>query len=407
MSGPLSGIKILDLTTVGFGPYATQILGDYGADIIKLESPEGDITRGIGPYRKPGMGHFFLNANRNKRSIVIDLKNPQGLRACQRLVQEVDVVISSVRPAAMERLGLGYADCQALNPSIIYVALVGFGQEGPYGPRPAYDDIIQGLSGMADMQGGREGPPRFVNASICDKIGSQFAVHATMAALFHRLRSGEGQLVEVPMLESLVGFNLVEHASGQSFVPAEGPAGYDRTLAEHRRPYATADGYVCVLPYNTKQWRAFFELVGRTDLVDAAMVNEPGLRSEKIGELYALVAEHVAKFDTEQLLAALHQADIPHGRATPLGELEQDEHLRSVGMFEQFEHPTEGPLRLVRPGVKLDKTPATIRSLPANLGEHSYEILREVGFTDAEIAELFSTRISLDGRVAEKADAAD
>jgi crotonobetainyl-CoA:carnitine CoA-transferase CaiB-like acyl-CoA transferase len=385
MPGPLAGIRILDLTSVGFGPYATQILGDYGCDVIKVESPEGDITRGITPYRNPGMGHFFLNANRNKRSVVLDLKQESAREACLKLVETADVLICSVRPAAMERLGLGYEDCRRANPKLVYVALVGFGQDGPYGPRPAYDDIIQGLSGMAAMQGGRDGPPRFVNASICDKIGSQFAVHATIAALFARDRLGEGQLVEVPMLESLVGFNLVEHAAGQSFEPPIGPAGYERSMVEYRRPYQCADGFVCVLPYNTKQWRAFFQAMHRPELLHDPRVTDPGLRSEKIGELYALVAECVAGWKTEELLAALQAADVPNGRATPLGELAEDEHLKAVGLFRHYDHPAEGRIRLARPGVGFSRTPAEIRTLPPVLGEHSIEVLREAGLDDARI----------------------
>ena len=246
MPGPLDGITVLDLTTVGFGPYGVQILGDYGADVIKVEAPpDGDITRGIKPYRNAGMGHFFLNANRNKRSIVLDLKNPKGKEALLRLVETADVLVSSVRPAAMERLGLGYGDCSAVNPKLVYVALVGFGQDGPYAKRPAYDDIIQGLSGMADMQGGRSGPPTFINASICDKIGSQFCAHATIAALFSRERTGEGQLVEVPMLESLVGFN---HGGAQRRHDLRAAAGQGRLRAHHGRipPALCDDGWLCL-----------------------------------------------------------------------------------------------------------------------------------------------------------------
>ena len=398
MLGPLAGIRILDLTTVGFGPYGTQILGDYGAEVIKVESPEGDITRGITPFRNSGMGHFFLNANRNKRCIVLDLKQASAVGACLRLVETMDAVICSIRPAAMARLGLGHEDCARANPKLIYVALVGFGQDGPYGPRPAYDDIIQGLSGMADMQGGREGPPRFVNASICDKIGSQFAVHATIAALFSRERTGEGQLVEVPMLESLVGFNLVEHQAGQSFEPALGPAGYERSMVEYRRPYETADGFVCVLPYNTKQWRAFFTAMGRPEMLDDPRVTEPKTRSEKIGELYEMVAECVGGWRTAELLAALQEADIPNGRATPMGELADDLHLKAVGLFQHFDHPSEGRIRLAGPGVGFSKTPAEIRTLPAALGEHSVEVLREAGLEEGEIEAMLAAGATLDGR---------
>lgn len=390
MAGPLAGVKIIDLSMVGFGPYGAQIMGDYGADIIKVEAPEGDITRGIAPFRNPGMGHFFLNANRNKRCVVLDLKKPAGREAMLKLVETADVVYTSVRPAAMERLGLGYEDCRKVNPKIIYVALVGFGQDGPYAKRPAYDDVIQGLSGMAAMQGGREGAPRFVNASVCDKIGSQFAVHSTIAALFHRERTGEGQLVEVPMLESLVGFNLVEHNAGHSFEPDLGPAGYERSMVEYRRPYETADGYVCVLPYTTKQWRAFFALMEKPELRDDPRVTDAKLRSEKIGELYEMVAQCVRDWTTEDLLAAMEQADIPHGRATPLGELAEDPHLQAVGLFRHYEHPTEGRIRLAAMGVKFSQTPTEIRSLPAALGEHSVEVLREAGYSPQEIERMLA-----------------
>lgn len=381
MPGPLDGVTILDMTTVGFGPYGTQILGDYGADVIKIESPEGDITRGLGPLRNPGMGPFFLNANRNKRSVVLDLKRPEERDMLLKLVETADVLVSSVRPAAMERLGLGYDDCRKANPKIIYVALVGFGQDGPYAKRPAYDDIIQGMSGMADMQGGRSGVPKFINASICDKIGSQFCAHATIAALFARERTGEGQLVEVPMLESLTGFNLVEHAAGQTYEPPLGPAGYERAMVEYRRPYATRDGYVCVLPYNTKQWQAFFMLMGRPEMVNDPRVTDTTIRSEKIGELYEMVSDCVGGWQTAAVLEALQKADIPSGPATGLGELSGDPHLQAVGLFQSFNHPTEGEITLVGPGVKFSKTPAGIFRLPAQLGEHTEEVLNAVGLT--------------------------
>lgn len=292
----------------------------------------------------------------------------------------------------------GYADCRRVNPRLVYVALVGFGQDGPYATRPAYDDVIQGLSGMAAMQGGRDGPPRFVNASICDKIGSQFAVHATIAALFARDRLGEGQLVEVPMLESLVGFNLVEHAAGQSFEPPIGPAGYERSMVKYRRPYQCADGFVCVLPYNTKQWRAFFQAMQRPELRDDPRVTDPRLRSEKIGELYALVAECVAGWKTDALLDALQAADVPNGRATPLGELAEDEHLKAVGLFRHYDHPTEGRIRLAGPGIGFSRTPAEIRTLPPVLGEHSLDVLREAGLDDARIEAMLAEGATRDGR---------
>ena len=404
MPGPLHGIRILDLTTVAFGPYATQILGDYGAEVIKVESPEGDITRNIAPFRNPGMGHFFIHSNRNKRCLVLDLKQPQGRDAFLRIAATVDAVVCSVRPAAMARLGLGYDDIRAVNPDIVYAALVGFGQAGPYAKRPAYDDIIQGMSGMADMQGGRSGPPRFVNASIADKISSQVVAHAVLAALFARERGAGGQMVEIPMYESLVAFNMVEHSAGQTFDPPLGPAGYERSMVEYRKPYPTTDGHVCVLPYNTKQWRAFFRRMSRDDLAGDPRVTDPKLRSEKIGELYVLVADLVKDWTTADLLAALEEADVPHGKVGTLAELPEDPHLKAVGLFRHIDHPTEGRVRVTRPPMSFEKTPAEIRTLPAALGEHSAAVLAEAGYTPGEIAALVEAGVTVDGRV--KRDAA-
>lgn len=405
MPGPLDGIKLLDLTNVGFGPYAVQILADYGADVIKVEAPEGDITRSIAPFKSPGMGHFFLNANRNKRAIVLDLKQQAGRDALLKLAADADGLLTSIRPAAMERLGLGYEDLKAVNPKIVYVALVGFGQAGPYAPRPAYDDVIQGMTGMADMQGGRSGPPQFVNASVCDKIGSQFAAHATLAALFSRERTGKGQLVEVPMLESIVGFNLVEHMSGQTFVPSLGEAGYERSMAEFRKPYATADGHVCILPYNVKQWRAFFQLMERPEMLEDQRVVDGKTRSEKIGELYEIVAECVAPWPTEDLLTALQAADVPSGPATRMNDLTNDPHLQAVGLFQEFDHPTEGRIRLAGPGVKFSETPAGIRTLPAHLGADTRAVLKEAGYSEAEIDDLCADGAAVDGLAALKSAA--
>ena len=297
----------------------------------------------------------------------------------------------------MERLGLGYKDCKTFNPKIIYVALVGFGQSGPNAKLPAYDDIIQGVSGMAAMQGGRNGNPTFVNASVCDKICSQIAAHATLAALLSRATNGAGQLVEVPMFEAMVGFNLVEHQSGMIFEPPLGPTGYERSMVEHRNPYATKDGFVCALPYTTKHWQTFFSIMEREEMVEDPRVTDPKLRSEKIGELYELVSELVSDWHTKELLEALVAGDIPHGEATMLDDLFDDSHLNAVGFFQSHSHPTEGNIKLTSPPVKLSETPTSIRELPPVLGQNSSEILRELGYSEIDIQDFYEQEISLDG----------
>jgi crotonobetainyl-CoA:carnitine CoA-transferase CaiB-like acyl-CoA transferase len=405
MSGPLDGVRILDLTTVGFGPYGVQILADYGADVIKVEALEGDITRGIAPMSNPGMGHFFINANRNKRSIALDLKQTGARDALLKLIQGADAIITSIRPAAMERLGLGYEDCKVANPSIVYVALVGFGQEGPYARRPAYDDVIQGLSGLADMQGGPDGAPAYVKASICDKICSQFCAHATLAALFHKERTGSGQLVEVPMLEAMVGFNMIEHNAGHTFIPNQGSTGYARAMAPDRRPHATLDGYVSILPYNTRHWQSFFKLMGQEHMVNDLRVIDPKTRSIKIAELYEMASKAVASWKTDELLAALQENDIPNGRAMPLDHLAEDEHLKAVGIFQEYDHPTEGRIRHARPAVKFSETPQEVRLYPQTLGQDTVAVLEEVGFTRDELQELHQTGAIFDATSKKKAAA--
>jgi crotonobetainyl-CoA:carnitine CoA-transferase CaiB-like acyl-CoA transferase len=398
MSGALTGFRILDLTSVAFGPYATQIAGDNGADVIKIESPAGDITRDIQPARSRGMGSFYLNANRNKRSLVLDLKKPAGREALLRLAQDADVLVHSVRQDAMNRLGLGYEDCRAVNPNLIYVAAIGFRSDGPYAGKAAYDDIIQGLSGMVAMQALTTGEPRYVPSSIADKIASMHLAYAISTALLHRERSGEGQLVEVPMLECLVGFNLVEHAAGMLFDPPLGEPGYSRSRAPSRKPFATKDGHVCMLPYTQKHWQSFFRLVGRTEMVDDPRVTDPVRRSQSFDALYRLVAELVADWETEPLLRALDEADIPAGRVNGFADLFHDPQLTATGFLGFREHPTEGRIVVTENPIGFSKSPGDIRRLAPHHGEHSVEVLREAGYSDDEIVRLVEDGVTGDGR---------
>jgi len=398
MSGALSGYRIIDLTSVAFGPYATQILGDNGADVIKIESPAGDITRDIQPARSRGMGSFYLNANRNKRSLVLDLKKPAGRAVVLRLLKDADLIVHSVRQDAMDRLGLSYADCRAVKPDIVYVAGVGFRPGGPYAGKAAYDDIIQGLSGMVAMMALTTGEPRYVPASIADKIASTHLVYAMTMALLHRERTGEGQQVDVPMLESLVGFNLVEHAAGMLFDPPLGEPGYSRSRAPFRKPFATKDGYVCMLPYTQAHWQRFFKLTGRPDMVDDERVTDAVKRSQSFDALYRIAAELAAGWETEALLKALDEADIPAGRVNDFADLFTDPQLTSTGFLHTEEHPTEGRIVVTENPISFSKSPGGIRSLAPRMGAHSVELLREAGYTDGEIDALLQDGVTMDGR---------
>ncbi|MGV3627254.1 MAG: CaiB/BaiF CoA transferase family protein, partial [Betaproteobacteria bacterium] len=316
MSGPLAGLTVVDLTTVVMGPYATQILGDLGASIIKVEAPGGDNVRHVGPMKNRGMGHMFLHLNRNKKSIVLDLKQPAGRDALLKIAAKADVLIYNIRPQAMQRLRLGYADVAAVNPRIIYVGAYGFGQQGPYAARPAYDDLIQGMSGLPWLlqQSGAE-EPRYIPATLADRIVGLHAVYAVTTALYHRERTGTGQAVEVPMFECMSQMILGDHFGGRTFDPPAGAAGYARVLAPQRKPFRTKDGYICVLMYNDKQWQGFFRLIGRDDLYhDDPRFNSHENRSARSAEVNAFVAGEMPKRSTGDWLSVLMAPDIPAAR---------------------------------------------------------------------------------------------
>lgn len=389
--GPLAGVRVIDMTTVIMGPYATAILADYGADVIKVEPPGGDVMRHGGYMRNAGMGALFLQINRNKRSVVLDVKKKEGHAALLRLCGSADVFIHNVRPAGMRRAKLGDADLRAVNPRLVYVSLVGYGQSGPYAPLPAYDDLFQGRVGIASLiasVGGIE--PRFVPVTMVDRIVGLNAVHTVLAALYHRERTGKGQAVELPMLETMAQFVLGDHMGGRSFEPPVGAPGYSRLLTPDRRPYRTRDGYVCTLVYTDKQWRAFYRAIGRSDeeFADDPRLQTQASRSRYFGELYTLVAEELAKKTTAEWLDLLQRYDIPVGPLNGLDDLIDDPHLADVGFFQQMEHPTEGGVRMVGVPSTWSETQPAIRRHTPNLGEHSEEVLAEAGFTAQEIEDL-------------------
>jgi len=386
MPGPLHGVRVLDLTTVVMGPYATQILADFGADVVKVEPPEGDIMRYAWPFRFKGMGHIFLNANRNKRGIVLDLKRPEARQACLALAKNADVLVYNIRPQAMARLKLGYEDVKAVNPHIIYVGAFGYSQSGPYAAKAAYDDLIQGASGLPWLlrEAGAESP-RFVPATMADRSVGLHVVNAVCAALYSREKTGKGQRVDVPMFESLLQSVLGEHMGGFTFEPQLGEGGYTRMLSKHRRPYETKDGYVCVLIYNDKHWKAFFEMIGRQDmLADARFASAEG-RSRNFDAVYGFVSDEMAKRSTAEWLSALERADIPVQRMNSLEDILRDPHLAAIGYFREFEHPTEGRLRSMKVPSEWSETAPEIRRHAPRLGEHTREVLREAGYTDAQV----------------------
>ncbi|WP_398491839.1 CaiB/BaiF CoA transferase family protein [Variovorax sp.] len=388
MSGPLEGVRIVDMTSVLMGPYATQILGDLGADVIKIEPPGGDTVRGIGPARHAGMGGIFLHANRSKRSVVLDLKQPAGREALLRLAAEADVLIYNVRPQAMARLGLGHAEVAAVNPRILYVGVYGYGQDGPYAAKPAYDDLIQGAVAIPTL-GVRAGAPvpRYVPSAMVDRIVGMSAANAVSAGLFHRERTGRGQAIDVPMFETMAQFVLGDHMGGQTFEPPLGPAGYARLLNEQRRPYATRDGHLCVLIYNDKQWKTFFGLIGRAQAMeDDPRFSSIGARTDHIGELYQLVGEAMRTRTSAEWTALLEAADIPVMPMHTLESLLDDPHLAAVGFFETVEHPSEGRMRSMAIPTRWSGSPPSVSRHAPRLGEHSAEVLAEAGYSAAQIA---------------------
>jgi crotonobetainyl-CoA:carnitine CoA-transferase CaiB-like acyl-CoA transferase len=393
--GALKGIKVLDLTTVIMGPYCTQLLGDMGADVIKVESHAGDNMRAVGPMKNAGMGHIHLHLNRNKRSLVLDLKSSEGLTACLKLVAQSDVVIYNVRPQSMARLGLGYEALRKINPKIIYVGAFGYAEKGPYAGRPAYDDLIQGIAGVASLsQRQTSDVPRYSPVTIGDRSVGLHATNAVLAALFHRERTGEGQAIEVTMFEAMSQFVLGDHMGGKTFDPPLGATAYARLIAPHRRPYATSNGYLCVLIYNDKHWANFFEAIGRADLKLDPKFRDHGARAANIAEVYEFVAQTIAANSTDYWRALLDKADIPFATMHSIDSLIEDEHLNAIGFLPEFDHPTEGRIRATAPVGEWSASPPSIRRLPARLGEHSREVLAEIGYSDDEIDALIASRVT-------------
>ena len=387
-AAPLDGIRVLDMTSVMLGPYATQMLGDYGADIIKIEAPSGDSTRVTGPSLEPGMAATFIGANRSKRSIVLDIKHPSGRDVLLKLAESADVLICSVRPQKLAALGLEPSVLMSRNDQLIFVSVQGFSQDGPYAGRPAYDDIIQGLCGLAALSQADGAEPRYMPTVLADKTCALFATQAVLAAIVARARSGRGSHVEVPMFEAMVNFTLVEHLYGAHFRPTLSEPGYPRLLTTWRRPYRTLDGYVCVVPYTNQHWQRFFEEAGRPELMQEERFNGMAARTRNIDALYAELATCLATRSSADWLSTLDRLDIPAAPLRRLAELETDPHLVATGFFQQMHDPVMGPLVMPRAPLKFDGAHAVSSHLPPRLGEHTKEVLAQAGFHADQIEQL-------------------
>lgn len=392
----LDGVRILDMTSVVMGPYATQILGDYGADVIKVESPYGDTTRRILPSRSPDMGSMFLHLNRNKKSVVLDLKHPDGLAAFMKLAETADVVVYNVRPRAMARLGITYETLSAVNPKIIVLGLVGFNEAGPYAGKPVYEDLIQGATAVPSMlvAAGSQAP-HYVPVSFNDRAVGLHGAVAILTALLYRERTGRGQDIQLPMFETMAQFSLGDHIGGMTFEPQMGPVGSRRTLNKERRPYATKDGFICVIVYTDNQWRSFMDVIGRRKEFDEdPRLQDLGARMHHSSELYAMVADALTGRTTAEWLSVLDAADVP---AMPMHTIESainDPHLEKTGLFSVTEHPSEGKIRQMLVPSQWSETPPAIRQAVPRLGQHSVEILQKAGFSQQQIDRMIEQKVT-------------
>ncbi|MFV0244358.1 MAG: CaiB/BaiF CoA transferase family protein [Qingshengfaniella sp.] len=368
-TGPLAGYKVLDLTTVVMGPAATQLLGDLGAEVIKVEAPEGDSLRRIGPARHASMGTLFLQSNRNKKSIVLDLKDPADKTRLLDLIRDADALMTNIRPNGLKRLGLDYGPVAAINPAIIYCAMVGFGSDGPYSGQAVYDDLIQAAAGMSGLFRAVDGQTRYAPLNICDRVTGLYAAIAVLSALVHRAATGQGQEIEVPMFETMASFILADNMGGRSFVPPLGEAGYKRLLSRFRGPYPTADGHLALVVYTDRDWQRFTDLVGQPEILSDPRFATQATRTEHAEACGQFLAEVLPARSTAEWIPLLRQIDIPCAPVNSLEDLFIDPHLQQVGLFEEHDHPTEGRITMTRPPLKFSATPPSIRSLAPNLGQ--------------------------------------
>ncbi|TXL73046.1 CoA transferase [Vineibacter terrae] len=387
MPGALQGLKIVDMTIVALGPYATMLLAEQGAEVIKVESPDGDTTRHIGPSKvNKGMGPHHLFVNRNKRSLCLDLKQPAAREALFKVIAGADALIYSIRPQAMVRLGLGYDAVREVNPGICYIGACGYASDGPYGRLPAYDDAIQALCGVASLMGGN-GEPRYAPTVMADKTVGLTLAYAALCALMHKVRTGEGQKVEVPMFETMVTWLALEHLWERTFTD-DGALGYPRTLAPSRKPYRARDGWLAILPYTDRHWRKFFEIAGRPEVMDEPRFATMNARSQHVEEMYGLIEALAPQKTVAEWVAVLEAAEVPCMPVKSLAELFDDPHLKWRGLFRKTQHHSEGEITMPISPLMFSATPGAHHRGAPLLGEDSRAILREAGVPESEITAL-------------------
>ncbi|MFR9805028.1 CaiB/BaiF CoA transferase family protein [Pseudonocardia sp. RS010] len=387
-SGPLAGLRVVESASIVLGPLTCQYLAAMGADVIKVEPPEGDLTRRIGPRRTEGMGALFLTNNRNKRSVVLNLKTAGGRDVLHRLVDTADVFVHSVRTAAARRLGLEYEALSARNPGLVFCHVAGFSDHGPYGPKPAYDDIVQALSGLAMLQRVVTGEPRYVPSILADKITAVHATFAIAAALVERARSGLGQAVDVTMLETMVAFTSAEHLWGHAFEPPLGSMGYEPVATAARRPFRTADGYLAFMPYSDAQWVRFFEIVGRDDVLADPRYTTLAGRQQNVALVWDELGIELAKRPTAEWVELLENEDIPFAQVNSLEDLLDDPHLAATGFWQTLGDPAGGLLRVPGSGTAFSRSEIAPAAVPPRLGADTHAVLDDLGLTADEVGAL-------------------
>jgi crotonobetainyl-CoA:carnitine CoA-transferase CaiB-like acyl-CoA transferase len=396
--GPLEGVRIVDLTSVVVGPLATQILADHGADVIKVEAPSGDIVRSLaGKGRNPNMSGKFLHLNRNKRSIALDLKKPEAYNALLKILSTADVMVWNMRPPAMKRLKLTYEDVCKVNPKIICCGMYGFGQDGRYRNKPAYDSIIQGSGGLAALYHMATGEPRYLPMVVADRTVGLIAVQMILMALYHREKTGHGQAIELPMFENIVKATLEEHMYLKTFVPPLGDLGDPRLIDPQSRPLPTKDGYICISANTDAQAFAVFDAIGRPELKTDPRLCNVAARFKNTADYFAIRAEGLRQKTTAEWIDIFDRTDVPAMPFQTLEQIMEDPHLKDIGFFETLEHPTEGKIINMKLPNKLSRGARKDFRHAPKIGQQSVEILHEAGFSDEDIVGLIQSGATVDG----------